>query len=322
MDIPTTIVVGVAIGVIVLIIEYNYFQKKQRPLFFTRFWRFAIALFGRLGTGVRAIYKWLRVYRRLVVGFVILLTVAYSSFVVTQSLWSIVIILGLTISILLIAGHHSPISQIVFETIPLPVGKVANANLRGKYLNLPMGEVKFGGVKFLLKPDASVFDTTQARYIESDGRIVTELKLPKPATQVQSVHLLINAGGAYKSDQDSGALLEWLQIGRIQLAFTDKTIQDTELVLGGNVREWSIGNAPGKLVDRVDDPASQVAWRGKNSSGKYAVIDRLKIPLQEINRSKQIESIVFIRDIHWDAKPAEGGKVHYFVSAVTLERRA
>jgi hypothetical protein len=67
--------------------------------------------------------------------------------------------------------------------------------------------------------------------------------------------------------------------------------------LGRNIREWAIGNDPGGLVSEVADSACQLAWRGSNCEGRYAVIDRLEILVLAPNQDKELESIVFIRDI-------------------------
>ncbi len=285
-----------------------------------RLWQSILSLLKASAKLIRASYRWLIINWHLVIGLMLLFGVAYGSFVLTQSLWAIALILGLACAAILLTRSLYPTSGRHFEVLPLPVGKFANATLKGKYENLPQGEVNLGGVTFLLTPEAYAFDTSQARYIEPDGSVRAELKLPQPVGKVKSVHLLINAGGAFRTDPDSNTPLEWLRIGRIQLIFKDTTSQETELILGGNVREWAIGNFPGKLVDRIDEPFSQVAWRGKNTSGKCAVIDRLEIPVLESNRSKQLESVVFIRDIPWKAPSSEGGKLHFFVSAVTLEK--
>lgn len=256
---------------------------------------------------------------QLILGLLLLLAVACGTSVLTQSTWSIALTLWLAIAIVILIRSLDSPAQRLFEVVPLSAGKVANANLEGRYLNLPLGEVDFGGVRFLLKSGASVFDTSAARHIESDGSVKAELTLTEPVAKVKSVHLLINAGGGFRIDPDSKKSLEWLKIGRVELIFKDKTSQATELILGSNVREWAIGNFPGELIDGVDDPLSRVAWRGKNTSGKHAVIDRLEIPVLESNEGKKLEKIVFVREIPWRAYSSEGGKLHFFVAAVSLE---
>jgi hypothetical protein len=246
--------------------------------------------------------------------------VAYGNFILTGSPWSIAFTLGLAIAIILLLRALFPASQRHFDPLPLPTGTLANATLKEKYLNPPQGELYFDGVKFFIGPDTYLFDTSQARLIEADGTVKAELKLPEPK-KIESVHLLINAGGGYRIEPNSKTPLEWLKIGRVSLIFKDKTSQDTNLILGSNVREWAIGNFPGQLVDRVDDCLSQVAWRGKNTSGNYAVIDQLEIPILESNKNKMLESIVFIRDISRYASPSEGGNLHFLVSGVTLESK-
>jgi hypothetical protein len=205
--------------------------------------------------------------------------------------------------------------------ISLPVGEVANAKLEDKYLDFPLGEVRFGGVKFLLKPKFSIFDTTkQMRQPQPvDGTTLVSLQLPESREWVRSVHILINASGGRKSHPETSTLLEGSKIGSIKLAYTDGTSQDTDLVLGRNIREWAIGNAPDELVSRVTDSTCQLAWRGSNTGGKYAVIDRLEIPVLAANRGKELESIAFVRDIPRHSFLLTTPHLHFFVSAVTLE---
>ena len=174
-----------------------------------------------------------------------------------------------------------------------------------------------GGVKFLI--ESHIFDSENVALIEADGHTETKLELPKPACQVKSVHLLINASGGWRIHRESNIVLEWTQVGRIRFNFEGGSFQDTGLVLGDNIREWAIGNFPGDLVGRVADPLCRVVWKGKNASQKFAVIDGLEIPVQDSNREKHIESIVFIRDIPHRVEESKGGLLHFLVSAITLE---
>ena len=268
--------------------------------------------------------RWVIGNWQLVISLVLLLGIAYGDFALTGSLWSMVLTLGLALTVVFLARSLHLTPQVaeysrIFQMVPLPIGKVANASLEGKYRNPPLGEVFFDGVRFLLKSGAYVFDTSTARYIDPDGRVRVKVELSEPVERVKSVHLLINAGGAWRVHPDSQKPFEWLKIGEIELGFQDGAVQRTELILGDNVREWAIGNFPGKLVDRVVDPLCQVAWRGKNTEGNYAVIDRLEIPILESNKSRTLEFVGLIREIRWHMPPEEGGLLHFFVSAITLE---
>jgi hypothetical protein len=287
---------------------------------------FLLALTWRMLHGfLNVVGRWMIKNWQLVVGLLLLFSVTYNLFILMQSFWSIVFTLGLTLAIVLITRSFflikSPSKNGAnkFQVISLPIGKVANAYLEGKYQNLPLGEVEFGGVNFFLKSGASVFDTSKARFIDPDDCVRVKLELPEPAIQVKSVHLLINAGGGWRIHPDSKKVFEWLKIGKVILGFEDNIKQTIELILGDNIREWAIGNFPGQLVDRVADPLCQVAWRSTTPEGKYAVIDRLEIPILETHKNKKLEYISFVRDIGRHTPPQEGGSLHFFVSAVTLE---
>jgi hypothetical protein len=260
----------------------------------------------------------------------IILTIC-GAFYLTQSVFAAVLTLVLACAILLATSalsaepRTSPSRAPIFETLELPPGTVANANLEDLYLDPPLGEVKLGDVRFLLKGGpGSIFDTNeQIRYGRlADGSIEVPLTLPEPVQPV-AVHILINASGGWRtyadSEKDIRADLEWSMIGKIKLEFADGTAQTTQLVLGDNIREWAIGNNPSRLVSRVADPASRVVWRGKNQSQNYAVIDHLEIPIQPSNRDKELRRIVFVRDVPQHRFLLKTPHLHLLVFAVTLE---
>ena len=288
-------------------------------------WRSVLKLKRMLGKFAVVAYDWMKRWTKAnlqpVIGLVVLLGVAYGAYALTHSLWVIALTLGFAVAITLLtrslrATFRAP-RRPRFQVVPLPVAKVTDTNLGKRYLDPPQGEVNLGEVKFLVGP--AIFDSANVRYIEPGGHTETKLELAKPAQQVKSVHLLINASGGWRIHRESDTVLEWTRIGRIRLSFEDDTFQDTELILGDNIREWAIGNSPENLVGRVADPLCRVVWKGKTASGKYAVIDKLEIPVQESNQQKHLASIVFIRDIPYRAQASEGGLLHFLVSAVTLE---
>ena len=283
------------------------------------FFKKLIAWASHLKKLLKAGLDWVAENWALVIGLLALAAVAGGVYLLTQTWWSIALTLWLALALALLTRWLYSPARPRFEVMSLPVGQVANANLERFYADPPLGENHLGGVKFQLLSGPSVFDTSAARFIEADGTIKCELGIPEAVGSVKSVHLLINAGGGFRFDETSKTPLEWMKIGKIELQFDDGSSQATELILGGNVREWAIGNSPGKLVDRVDDPKARLAWRGRNTSGKQAVIDQLEIPISKVNRGKKLERIVFVREISKKALPSEGGDLHFLVSAVTLE---
>ncbi|TEU21864.1 MAG: hypothetical protein E3J21_01450 [Anaerolineales bacterium] len=201
---------------------------------------------------------------------------------------------------------HEKIRQYSLETLPL--GGIANANdLARRYPDLCFGESWFNGVRFLL--NANYFQTGP------NGPRYTEFKSDKPLGRTSSVHLLVNAANAWK--RHKGKNLEGVTIGRVQLLFDDETAQETLLILGRNLREWAPGNKPGELVDKVTDPLSQVAWKGRNDRGNEAIIDQLEIPVQERHRKKGLKQISISRDIQ-PGTPEDILVLAIF--AITLER--
>ena len=202
---------------------------------------------------------------------------------------------------------HERLRLYGLETLSLPDNVTTVYDMTRRYPNLSLGEKWFNGVPFLLS--ANYFETSAI------GLRQAEIKLDRPLRHISSVHLLVNAGNGWK--RHMGKNLEGVTIGRIRLLFNDGTSQETRLILGHNVREWAPGNKPGELVDQVTDPLSRIAWKGKNAAGNEAVIDHLKIPIQEIHTHKSLERISILRDIE-PGTPEDTLALAIF--AITLER--
>lgn len=272
-----------------------------------------------------AIGRWIIQNWKLIASIVLILTVSYSSYLIFSIIWIPVLILGFTLAILLAVSWSKQgferDAKKDFIPIELNPHNVANESLVNKYANPPNGLIILGGVSFFLNPKGSILDTSLVRYIEPDGTTKWELKLPEAAQNAMCVHLLINAGGGWERDPDTDTGLKWMKVGRIQLVFSDSTIQEVELRLGDNLREWAIGNFPGKLVDNVLDPACYVVWRGNTLDGNFAVIDKLEIPVLPTNLHNRLVSIVFRRDIQYNADKKKGGGVEFVVIGVSIEVR-
>jgi hypothetical protein len=192
----------------------------------------------------------------------------------------------------------------------LPLEQIANDDdLEKRYPGLPLGEGHFNGVPFVLSTKYFSIDRMPAHV-----NTPAELRLDEPLERVGSVHVLIIGGHVYRQRQ--GTLLEGVMIGRIQLIFHDKSSQEKKLIVGENIREWVPGNNPGELVDNVTEQLCQVAWKGKDSSGKDIFIDHLEIPVQERHRRKALERMLIFRDVQ---PGTPKGILSFSIFAITLE---
>ncbi len=196
------------------------------------------------------------------------------------------------------SGTHEP------ECLPLDDIAVADDFAR-RYPVLQPGKRDFNGIPFLLS--RRYFDTsaTQSR--------VLQLQI-KPVTGVSAVHLLVNAGNAWRRHRDTD--LSGVVLGRVLLWFTGEVSQEIKLTLGVNVREWAPGNKPGELVDQVTDPLSQEAWASKSGVQNLLVLDHLEIPIQTRYKSKALERIVISKDT---TPNAPEDILAFSIFAVTLE---
>lgn len=196
------------------------------------------------------------------------------------------------------------------ECLPLSALGVASDWAR-RYPALPLGKTEFNGVPFLLSQP--YFDSSATR-----ARAVHE-QLASPVSGVRAVHVLINAGNAWKHQKDRDQKevnLVGTQIGRIILWFAGSKPQEVRLRLGENVREWSPGNKPGDLVDFVEDQLSQVAWSIANGQQLLQVIDHLEIPVRPRFQGSALERIVVTKDTE-QGSPQD--ILAFSIFAITLE---
>ena len=204
--------------------------------------------------------------------------------------------------------HHR-----TFLPVPIPPG-TGNSYYRDlRSISLPKGKVIWGEVEFSLQDDSLVFDTSkQLRdYFQlQDGSIGKEMVLASSIGNIKSIYVLINSGKSKKE-------FEWSKIGAIILEFVNGPPQETELILGHNIRDMAPGKSPGNLVDRTDDPLCRMVWSGTNKSGYYSRVDMLEIPLLEENRSKLLKSIRFIHSGYHSNKQEDG--VQYLILGISLE---
>jgi len=212
----------------------------------------------------------------------------------------------------ILASRNKPTEiKIKYSPISLSTG-IGNSYLKNRYIDPPSGDVILGGAQFLLKPDSLIFDTNeQIRYYlpRNDGGKEVDLRLPEPAIQVKSVHLLINSGNSKNIYANE-------VIGKIRLIFKDAPPIVVELVLGQNIREWCPGNSGG-YVRETSSPSTKNVWMGMSKNGANAVIDCLKIPVYECMRNCSLEKIIFVYKP--TQKPSDTMGVHFSVFAVSLE---
>jgi hypothetical protein len=150
-----------------------------------------------------------------------------------------------------------------FTTIPLST--VASRPLSDLYIAPPTGTQMLGGTPFdtgsfaLLSPGQSASVTT---------------RIPGAV----SLHLLLNSYGTmwYYAGQT---------LGTVRLTFSNGSVQDTNLVVGNNIREWRVG-AGSWVVGTVTSPKNTRVWDGlAHLDGGEAVIDMLTIPVQPTHGS-------------------------------------
>ena len=123
---------------------------------------------------------------------------------------------------------------------PAPLGAQATFPVANLYSNAPVGSVTLGGIPF---------NVLNSAWIKSGMSASVTTNAPKPL----SVYLLLNS--AYGTTNYSGQT-----VGRVHLTFSDGSFQDTNLVAGGNIREWWTGSG---LINTVTDPANTMVWQGQ-----------------------------------------------------------
>lgn len=137
----------------------------------------------------------------------------------------------------------------------VPLGSQATLSLASLYTNPPSGAVTLNGLPF---------QVGNAWQLSSGASATAAASFPKPL----SVALLVNTQNSYYWYQGSS-------IGQVTLTFADGTTQSTDLVLGGNVRDWV--TSAGFVVTSVTDASNTPAWTGTDSNGDTTTIDMLNI---------------------------------------------
>jgi hypothetical protein len=145
------------------------------------------------------------------------------------------------------------------QDAPVALGAQATVPLSGIYVGAPTGITSLGGHTFDL----------------SSGNLLS-LNNGQSASFSGS---WANATGAYLLLNSANTYLWYDQtvVGNVTLTFSDGTTQSTDLMVGGNLREWRTG--AGFTVNLIADPNAAQVWSGTALDGSAAVIDMLTISL-------------------------------------------
>jgi hypothetical protein len=153
------------------------------------------------------------------------------------------------------------------------------ANFNSGINNLPTGKQVFEGVPFLIAKDKLFL--TQYGVATFPTEVILRIDIPHP----QKLTILVNTTNTYRQFSDQ-------QVGKISLVFDNDTDEETILIAGINVREYTMDTLYGDTVRTVTDPASQVAWQGQSLDGRSIVIDMLTIPIGPNNQSRSLKQII------------------------------
>jgi len=148
------------------------------------------------------------------------------------------------------------------QDAPVALGTQATLSLSGYYTTTPTGQASLGG---------HTFDMTGGNAVKMlNGGTAS---FTGSYQNAKAVYLLLNTANTY--NWYAGSV-----VGTVVLTFSDATTQSTDLVIGGNLREWRIG-AFG-VVNTLADPAAAPVWTTTaqaSMGGGAAVLDMLTIPV-------------------------------------------
>ncbi|HEV3342594.1 MAG TPA: hypothetical protein VG125_19635 [Pirellulales bacterium] len=148
------------------------------------------------------------------------------------------------------------------QDAPVALGTQATLSLSGYYMTIPTGQASLGGHSF---------DMTSGNAVKMlNGGTAT---FTGSYQNAKAVYLLLNT--ANTSNMYSGSV-----VGTVVLTFSDATTQSTDLLVGGNLREWRVGAAG--VVNTLTDPAAAPVWTTTaqaSMGGGSAVLDMLTIPV-------------------------------------------
>src|SRR5947209_1157272 len=145
------------------------------------------------------------------------------------------------------------------QEAPVALGAQATVPLSSLYLSAPSGSASLGG---------HTFDLSGGNLIPlHNGQSAT---FSGSWANAQGAYLLLNSANTYLWYDQS-------VVGNVTVTFSDGTTTSTDLMVGGNLREWRTG--AGFTVNLIADPAAAQVWSGTATDGSAAVIDMLTISL-------------------------------------------
>jgi hypothetical protein len=158
------------------------------------------------------------------------------------------------------------------------LGTQATVALSSLYASAPTGSASLGGHTFDLSGGnlVSLGSGQSATYAGS-------------WTNAQNVYLLLNTMNTY-------LWFDQTVVGNVTLTFSDGTTQSTDLMVGGNIREWRTG--AGNTVNWTSDPATSYVWSGTATDGSTATIDMLTI---SVSPAKTITAVTVNNTNGWGA---------------------
>jgi hypothetical protein len=155
------------------------------------------------------------------------------------------------------------------QDAPVALGTQATLSLSGYYTTTPTGQASLGG---------HTFDMTGGNAVKMlNGGTAS---FTGSYQNAKAVYLLLNTANTY--NWYAGSV-----VGTVVLTFSDATTQSTDLVIGGNLREWRTG-AFGVVNTVTDVTPSTVApystqvfttTAQASMGGGAAVLDMLTIPV-------------------------------------------
>ncbi|HXN58206.1 MAG TPA: hypothetical protein VN912_06440 [Candidatus Angelobacter sp.] len=172
------------------------------------------------------------------------------------------------------------------------LGAQATVPLSSLYASAPAGSASLGGHTFDLSGGnlVSLGNGQSATYTGSWNN-------------AQSVYLLLNTMNTY-------LWFDQTVVGNVTLTFSDGTTQSTDLMVGGNIREWRTG--AGNTVNWTSDPATSYVWSGSATDGSSATIDMLTI---SVSPAKTITAVTVNDTNGW-------GALHIDLAGLTVDPTA
>jgi len=169
------------------------------------------------------------------------------------------------------------------------LGAQATLPLSSLYASAPTGSASLGG---------HTFDFSGGNLVSlGSGQSVT---YAGSWSNAQSVYLLLNTMNTY-------LWFDQTVVGNVTLTFSDGTTQSTDLMVGGNIREWRTG--AGNTVNWTSDPATSYVWSGSATDGSSATIDMLTI---SVSPAKTITAVTVNNTNGW-------GSLHIDLAGLTID---